>query len=58
MRENEILTDAVSVRLDMPKHLHEKIKRHQAKLIGKKGEYQTFTMAHIDLLEKATKSIK
>lgn len=44
--------------IEMPVRVHERIVRHQRRLIGKTQEKVTFADACVDLLDKATKSIK
>lgn len=45
-------------RIAIPGNVHDRIVKHQAALIGKKGRKLTFGDACIDLLDKATKAIK
>lgn len=44
--------------IEMPASVHARVVRHQRRLIGRRELNVTFADACVDLLEKATKSIK
>jgi hypothetical protein len=45
-------------RIEIPANVHERVARHQARLIGRKGEKVTFAEACVDILDKATRKQK
>ncbi len=58
MDNEEKIEYAVQARIAIPADVHARIVKHQTRLIGRRGEKLTFGDAVIDLLEKATKSLK
>lgn len=52
---NEKLEGEKQARIAIPGPVHERVLKHQAKLIGRKGRKVTFADACVDLLDVSTK---
>lgn len=55
MEKTEVVKD---VRMKLPESVHERVVKYQARLIGRRGAKVTLPDACVEIITRATKSIK